>query len=235
LDTATNTCYQDIPLAEGARFVKPVTRIFTSHSAPQPCNDHYGLKLLTEENVWIKMNPGAKQKIAPKAMPIETHDFQHEDLTVKGLYTRAELNSWKKHLELGDYHDAVTKTISHGICAKCGDCRQSFNVPRYNLKYLPADEMITRATWSFAKKLDEFIQTTGCYLAAAAIMIEELKLFNFLAAIVVTVVRDGIEGVKASSVVTLTPWPARWHVATTAVFTSNARGRFRKTTQRMLL
>ena len=64
LATEEDTCYSDIPLEKGG-FVKPQTRLYTSHSAPRPCNQHYGLKVHTEEDSWVEMNPLLQENISP--------------------------------------------------------------------------------------------------------------------------------------------------------------------------
>ena len=111
LAPALDTCYQDIPLANKGQFVKPETRILTTFSAPIPCTEHYGLKVLTEEGVWIEFNPSIRKIADPLDLPVHALDFQHEDLSQGGIFTNTELEAWRKHLELGDIHNAVARTV----------------------------------------------------------------------------------------------------------------------------
>jgi hypothetical protein len=197
LATPLDTCYEDIPLADNAGFVKPSSRVFTTHSAPVPCNEHHGLKIRTEENVWVELNPNPRQISTPSALPFEEHAFQHEDLSSGGLYTDLELKAWKAHLELGDVHDALVKTITYGHCANTGACAPSPGIPQSNLKFLSADAMMLANTWNFASKIDDFIRTTGGYISAVVIIIEAIKCLNFMTAVALTTAKDGVEGVKA--------------------------------------
>ena len=66
-------------------------------------------------------------------LPLNQQNIDHEDLHTGGLYTEDELESWKKHLELGDIHDAITKKISYGVCAEQGNCDSSPGTPQSNL------------------------------------------------------------------------------------------------------
>ena len=195
--SSSDTCYQDIPLADNAGFVKPETRLYTTHSAPMPCNSHYGLKIRTEEDVWVELNPNPRQITTPAALPVKAQTFQHEDLSRGGLYTDLELDAWKKHLELGDIHDAVIKTITFGHCANTGDCATSPGIPQSNLKFISAEAMMIHATWNFASRIDDFIRTTSGYLSAMVILLESIKFLNFMAAVAFTIAKDGIQGCKA--------------------------------------
>jgi hypothetical protein len=197
LASSLDTCYQDIPLADNAGFVKPETRVFTTHSAPVPCNSNYGLKIKTEENVWVELNPNPRQITTPLALPVKAHAFKHEDLSSGGLYTDLELDAWKKHLELGDIHDAVVKTIAYGHCATTGDCARSPGIPQSNLKFISAEAMMLHDTWNLANKIDEFIRTASGYISAIVLILESVKFLNFMAAVALTTAKDGIAGCKA--------------------------------------
>ena len=57
--------------------------------------------------------------------------------------------------------------------------------------------MMLANTWNFASKIDDFIRTTGGYISVIVIILEAIKLLNFMAAVALTTAKDGIEGVKA--------------------------------------
>ena len=78
-------CHDEIPIVEG--YVKVPTKTFTAHSAPRPCNKHFGLKVLTSEGIWIELNPEAKKIPEPADLPAIEHVLHHEDLLDGGIFT----------------------------------------------------------------------------------------------------------------------------------------------------
>jgi len=196
LATSLDICYEDIPLADQG-FIKPDTRVYTSHSAPKPCNPHYGLKVYTDEKVWVELNPKARKMTEPKELPTTLHSFDHHDLSKGGLYTPTELEAWKMHIELGDMHDAITKTITYGICVQNGDCNNSPGIPQSNLVFNMNELPMVNSAFGFFTMINNAIQTSGAYLAALVLIIELVKFLNFMAAITITIAKDGIDGCKA--------------------------------------
>ncbi len=130
----------------------------------------------------------------PEDLPLLEHDFHHEDLSNGGIYTNSELEAWKKHLELGDYQDAVTKLISYGVCTHRGDCEATSNTPQYNLQNLSPGSWIQLSFW---KRLDTWIQSYTTYICLLVLLIESAKLCAFLLILAQTMIRDGIAGVQA--------------------------------------
>ena len=193
----SNICYSHIPIHGG--FVKIRNRLFTSHSATQPCNQMFGVKLYTNEKVWIELTPsggGIKKMIEPEDLPLQGHKFHHEDLSGGGIYTEKELEAWKNHLELGDYQDAVMKTISFGVCNHRGDCPAHPSSPHYNLDHLNAITS-TFETLSLWKRFNRFVQSWAVYLCLIVIGIETMRLCIFISVICQTMIWDGIMGVRA--------------------------------------
>ena len=132
--------------------------------------------------------------LEPKDLPLQVHEFHHEELHSGGL--EKELEAWKKHLEIGYYQKAVTKTISFGVCTHCGDCEAGPGSPQYNLQNLsPTIETFTQMNiW---KKMDHIIQSYATYICLIVICIETIRFLLFLLFICQTLIRDGIMGVKA--------------------------------------
>ena len=192
-----DTCYQDIPLADRTGFVKAATRIFTTFSAAVPCNNHYGLKIITEEGIWIEFKPAIHKITDPLDLPVNTQEFQHEDLSRGGLFTETELEAWRKHLELGDIHDAVTKSLSYGMCAEEGTCDTSPGVAKNNIEYLAPDARVFLNAMGWASKLHKFIETSSGYIGFIVIILESIKFLNFAAALSITIMRGGVQEVKA--------------------------------------
>ena len=121
IKAAPTQCYDEIPLENG-KFVKVTNQVLTSHASPRPCNPHYGLKIATLEGPWIELTPTVKQIQTPAMVPALAPGFKHEDLSVGGIYTSAELDSWREHIAYGDLHSAIVKTLTMGVCVRAGSC-----------------------------------------------------------------------------------------------------------------
>lgn len=187
-------CYDDIPLANGM-FVKVHNRQLTQHSAPRTCNEHFATKVKTAEEYWVQL-PSLRLIKAPPVLPTEDEEFIHEDLSQGGIYTKSELQSWKDHLELGDVHDSVAKTISYGVCVGEGSCPPSAGISSFNLDLVTVTEEIAE-TMDVWRSLGDVVTSCGAYLALAVLLIESVRLANFIAAVSVTMAMDGVEGAKA--------------------------------------
>ena len=193
-DDATS-CYADIPLKEG--FVKAHNRLFTQHSAKLPCNSHFGLKVQTEENIWIELNPIAKKIEEPSTIPSNILEYKHEDMSDGGLYTAAELESWKTHLAMPDYHDAISKSISYGVCVHDGKCESVSKIQPYDLGVIVPLQEIIASDWNMWTVLDDHIKAGGTYISLIVITLELMKFSSFLSIMILTFMQDGIEGTKA--------------------------------------
>ena len=191
---SAETCHEDIPIEGG--FVKP-NRVLTSHSAPKPCNKHFGLKVLTLENSWVEINPHIKATAEPEDLPnqLNLNDFEHEDLSDGGLYTTAELDAWKRHIELSDYHMAISKSISYGVCTARGDCEANAGMPAYDLTNLYPDSIMDQYNpWN---KADKWIQKWGTWISLMVILVETFHFVVWIVAIIYTMTYDGIIGLQA--------------------------------------
>ena len=188
-----DVCHDEIPIVEG--FVRVPTRTFTAHSAPRPCNKHYGLKVLTSEGIWVELNPEAKKIQEPANLPAIEHDLHHEDLSDGGIYTETELEAWTRHLELGDIVDAYTKSITYGVCQAMDQCESHPAIPSYDLSVLTQGiPMVPSSLW---QRIDDSVKSWGSYVSILVILIETWRfgLFTILTALAFTA--DGMIGVKA--------------------------------------
>ena len=186
------TCHEDIPIEGG--FVKP-NRVLTSHSAPKPCNKYFGLKVLTLENSWVEINPHIKTTAEPEDLPNQLNNFEHEDLSDGGLYTTAELDAWKRHIELSDYHVAISKSISYGVCTAQGDCEDNPGMPAYDLTNLYPENLVDKYNpWT---KVDKWIQKWGTWISLSVIIVETFHFCVWSVAMVYTMLYDGVIGIKA--------------------------------------
>jgi len=129
------TCYRDIPIEEG--FIQPQNRLFMRKCPMQPCSSHFGVKVHTREGVWIELNPIPRTIPTPAKLPSLSDPMtpsQHEDLSDGGIYSTSELESWRKHLEVGNFHDAVSRTLTYGVCITEGECQADHETaPRFSL------------------------------------------------------------------------------------------------------
>ena len=110
----------------------------------------------------------------PKQLPLLDHSFHHEDLSTGGIYTEGELTSWREHLELGDYQNAITKSISYGVCIHQGTCQDTGLSPLYDLEQL--SPMSWNPTLNMWDKLNSFIQKHATYICLIALVIEATKI-----------------------------------------------------------
>ena len=184
------TCFDDIPIEGG--FVK-TNRVFTAHSAPKPCNQYFGLKILTLDKGWVELKPHIHPTAEPEDLPTTLTKFEHEDLSEGGLYTQEELQAWTKHLEQGDIHTAIMKSITYGVCQARGSCEANPDVPTYDLTNL--EGIITAVgMWS---SLEKWIQRWGTWISLTVILVELLHLIVWIVAIIYTITYDGLVGLQA--------------------------------------
>ena len=190
-----DVCYADhIPIIGG--FVKVSTRTFTAHAAPRACNRHYGLKVLTAEGVWIELNPEAKKIHEPADLPAIEHELHHEDLSDGGIYTETELEAWTRHLELGDVVDALSKSLTYGVCQAQEQCESHPAIPSYDLSVLTQGIGMVSVPGLW-QRLDDAVKYWGSYVSILVILIEMWRfvLFTIMTALAFTA--DGMIGVKA--------------------------------------
>ena len=186
-------CYDSIPIHGG--FVKVPTRTFTAHAAPRPCNKHFGLKVLTAENIWIELNPEAKKIQEPADLPAIEHDLHHEDLSDGGIYTKTELEAWTRHIELGDIVDAVTKSFTFGVCQAQEQCESHPAMPSYNLAVLTQGITKLQVTWW--QRIDDYMKFWDSYISALVILIEVWHFALFAIMTALAFAADGTIGAKA--------------------------------------
>jgi hypothetical protein len=191
-------CYHDIPILgpTGPGFVRPSNQVHMSHSAPRPCVTHFGLKVFTNEGIWIELSPTLHEIEAPPQMTLtpSTQEHTYEDLSEGGIYSVTELDNWRKHLEIGDYHDAISQTITFGVCVHEGQCPIQSAAPVFNLQQLRPTTWITTNPLT---KLRHFINTNAVYISLLVLIIETSKFLIFITLFAQTLIRDGLAGAQA--------------------------------------
>ena len=185
-------CFDAIPiLPEG--YVKIESRVYTASANIKECNRHFPLKIKTKQS-WIELNPQIKKIAEPEDLPGEPADV-HLDMTQGGIYTPEELESWRRHLELGDLHNAISTSIAHGVCIGNNLCETtpgSQQTP-YSLSALQLPNL-QLSIWSI---IDEHIKTYGTYISIVVILIEAARFLSFLAMFSQTLIVDGVLAAKA--------------------------------------
>ena len=150
--------------------------------------------------MWIEIggngNPSVRPIPTPATVPVLSPGFVHEDISTGGIYTSAELTSWKEHLQFGDLHEAITKTITMGICNGQGTCTSQPSTPNYNLENLLNPENLEKEMDPFAY-ITNLVQVYGSWMALLVLVIEGLKAIIFLTSLVTTFIQEGAQGFKA--------------------------------------
>jgi hypothetical protein len=185
-------CYNLVPVTtdDGPAFVQPATRLLTLHAAPRACNPHHGLKVKTSGDVWIELNPEPRKiEAPPSARLLQPDSTPHEDMATGGLYSESELQAWKEHLEVSNYHEAVQQLVTYGVCVHRGDCQPSTHAPSFDLgnlqSVLPHLNLLTRAK--------ELINSWATYICLIVILIELSKISIFIVVVVQTFLRNGLQ------------------------------------------
>ena len=109
-----------IPLAKGG-FVNPENKILTKRAPQEKCSRYHPLIVQAREG-WVALSPLPKQITPPEKRQISHYLTNHEDISSGGIYTQAELDSWRTHLEMIGYTQALTNQIAYGVCVNNQDC-----------------------------------------------------------------------------------------------------------------
>ena len=181
-------CYDAIPIESG--FVKPYDRVFTRYSAKKPCNAFFGLKVHTADRTWVEINPHIKKIPTPGELPLSEHSLKHEDLSTGGIYTEGEISAWTQHIELGDYHQAITRSISY---QSYGSDQHTQGGTPYNTNTWDQQSILS-GPWNLIKK---WIRDWSTSICLVALLVEIAHLAIWVTAMVTTTIYDGIEGFKA--------------------------------------
>ena len=125
------------------------------------------------------MNPIARKIDEPSTLPSNILEYRHEDMSEGGLYTPNELEAWKQHLAMPDYHEAISKSISYGVCVHDGDCT-SDDIQPYDFGVIIPLQTIIANNWNIWTVLDEHIKACGTYLSLIVITLELMRLLSIM-------------------------------------------------------
>ena len=91
--------------------------------------------------------------------------------------------------------NAITKSISYGVCIHQGTCQDNGLSPLYDLGQLsPTSWSPTINIWD---KFNNWIQRHATYICLIALMIETTKIIILCVCLVQTIMQDGIPGAQA--------------------------------------
>ena len=140
-----------------------------------------------------KLAPQIKKIKEPKDLP-EKEENYHLDLSSGGIYTKEELVSWRKHLELGDLHNAISSSIAHGVCIGTQRCIPTAEQPGYTLAALELLPDLQLSLWS---TIDGYVKDYGTYISILVLIIETVRIISFIIMFSTTLATDGILAAKA--------------------------------------
>ena len=187
------TCHDAAPIEHG--FVDPATRMLLSSSAQVECNSHYPLVIRAIEG-WVSINPKIIPTKAPLTQSFIATDVHHEDLSIGGIYTQDELKSWDALIQFSAFHNALSRTMSYGVCLEKGQCANnpSNSMPAYNL-----DQLITPviAELNIFEKIDAKIKEYSGIIGVIVLVGWSIKLLVWLVTISITLTQEGIRGTIA--------------------------------------
>ena len=78
-----------------------------------------------------------------------------------------------------DYHEAISKSISYGVCVHDGDCT-SDDIQPYDLGVIIPLQTIIANNWNIWTVLDEHIKACGTYLSLIVITLELMRLLSIM-------------------------------------------------------
>ena len=186
-------CFTMIPLKKGG-FVNPDNRVLTSKAPQEKCSQYHPLIIEAEEG-WIALSPLPKQVSTPEKMPIAHYLKNHEDLSKGGIYTQAELDSWREHLDQMGLAKALTNQITYGVCVNEGECpsisgQETLNYDLSNLQAKVLNNL------SFFAKVKQWVIEYAAYISCFVLILELAKFALTLSTISMALTKNGLNGVK---------------------------------------
>ena len=189
-----DTCRADIPLSTG-KFVKPQTRVMIHTSPRIECNQHFPMVIQSEEG-WIGITPSLIPVSPPLKKDFILDEFQHESLAHGGIYTEQEVKAWESLIEYSNFHTALTRTLSYGVCLHEGECEndQIHPIPSYNLDRLidPLKQQL-----SVLSKIDTYLNQYSLYISILVLSGWIIKVVIWVASFTAIVLQEGMNGAIA--------------------------------------
>ena len=152
------------------------------------------------------MTPEPKAIKTPSKLPPTNEEVKHIEVS-GGLYTKAEVEAWEKHLEQSGYHNQILHKITQGVCLNEGHCEdRQEDSTGYDLNLLkkPLEEL------RWFQELQKKVQEHTAILCVAVLTLEAFKLVSSVTAIIVAMTKEGIIGVTALLWACLCPLHHSW-------------------------
>ena len=98
-------------------------------------------------------------------------------------------------MEVGNFHDAISKTLTYGVCIHQGECHPALSAPWFNLKQLKQPMVWTTLGWMGC--LNKLIQSHLTILSVIVIVIESGRVLIFIFLLVQASVLHGRQAAQA--------------------------------------
>ena len=191
-------CFADIPLITATPdtklFVDPITKISKLNSPVTECNTRFPLEVQTKQG-YVSITPKLTRVDTPESRAVEDEHWRHEDMSSAGTYLDPQFKSWRSHLEDGSYGDAILGTITFQAGVHEGVISDPGN-SGWNLQSLTPDGMIADFEKDIWKKVDRFVTQYAGYLCLIVIGIEMTKFIITIAILGMTLVTEGVAGLR---------------------------------------
>ena len=128
-------CYNKVPVENG-QFVDLRTRVGSSSAERVPCNRHFPMMVLTNENEWVTLG----NTITRVERPANLHEkggqlFEEDFIKQRGIYSKQEIAAWETMAGWGDVRESVASKITMGVM---NTEDRDYQFPSYNLALLEA-------------------------------------------------------------------------------------------------
>jgi hypothetical protein len=94
-------------------------------------------------------------------------------------------------MEVGNFHEAVSKTLSYGVCIHQGECQPDPTVSSFNLQQL--ENPLTWATMGWIK----IINSHATFISILVILIKSGRFLIFIFLFLQTLLLHGLEAAQA--------------------------------------
>ena len=162
-------------------------------AAKVPCKKFFPNTVETFEG-WVTINPHIKPSATPQNMSLMDNSINHESLSHGGIYTDQELAAWESQLQFSNFHHAVTKSVSYGVCIAEDRCVEQMYVPSYDLKNLVKEEI---EQVNVIGRINNWIKSYSGLIGVIVIMGWTIKMVVYITIITATIIKKGISSTVA--------------------------------------
>ena len=138
---------------------------------------------------WVTINPHVKPAAPPRNMSLLGVQVNHESLAHGGIYTDQELAAWEAQIQFQSFHQAVTKSVSYGICIKEEIFEVQNLVQSYDLNNLVTE---VEESANVFKKINNLIKQYSGLIGVVLILGWTLKVIIYVTMITSIIIREGL-------------------------------------------